>query len=98
MVTKVEIFSIKAAKFLHQRVPFGVSLAQKLWSFFFCKVLSKSWSRNFCWDKSRWLKVPSGNHFIVANRTLWVESWNVWMKLVDELCSLSDEDPWLGAN
>lgn len=62
-------------------------------------MLRKSWRRNFCWDRSRWLKVPLGNHIIVANRMLWVESWNeLWMKMVEELCRLSNKDLWLGAN
>lgn len=74
-----------------------MSLAQRLWSFF-CNVLSKNWRRNFYWDRSRWLKVPLGNHFIVANGTLWVESWSVWMKMVEELCRLSNKDPWHGLN
>lgn len=65
---------------------------------FFCEVLNKNWRRNLCWDRSRWLKAPLGNHFFVANRTLWVQSWSVWMKMVEELCRLSNKDPWLGAN
>lgn len=60
-------------------------------------MLNKNWRRNLCWDRSRWLKAPLGNHF-VANRTLWVQSWSVWMKMVEELCRLSNKDPWLGAN